>query len=141
MFTDMNPLLESIRFQLTEDVKRLDEQEQGDEAWGPGSDNDASIHGEPGESGASNENNIWDAFDAYMSDLVYDLMDKYDCDEEQATEFIFQVADDLAGDDMMLPIPAEDDPQAIAMWLGRAGTIGFERQVLDAALASSENEE
>lgn len=141
MVTEMNELLEDIRLRLAEDVKRLDEQEPGDEAWGPDSDNDAAIHGKPGESGAENENNIWDAFDAYISDLIDDLMEKYDVDEDDALEFIFQTADDLTDEGLMTPIPSEDDPQAVAMWLGRAGTVGFERQVLDAALASSDDDE
>lgn len=131
MNAEMNHLLEQMRTQLAE----------GEEAWGPNSDAKTGSEGEPGELGAENENNIWDAFDLYIGDMVDDLTEKYELDDDDALDFIFSVADDLAEDGKLPEIPVGDDEKAVALWLGKAGSFGFERMVLDAAEEEADSED
>lgn len=137
MNAEMNHLLEQMRTQL-----KTEAESDGEEAWGPESEPEDTDDGEPGEGGAENENNVSDAFDMYISDMVDDLMEKYELDEDGALDFVFSTADDLAAEGKLPEIPSEeDDAKGLAVWLGKAGSLGFERMVLDAALAASEGSE
>jgi hypothetical protein len=138
-FVEMSPLLEQMRESL---VAQLNEAE-GEEAWGPDSKSQSSkAPGKAGTSGAENESDdIWNAFDLYVNDLIDDLLELYEISEDEAIDFIFEVADDLAAEGKMPEIPTEEgDAKAVAAWVGAAGTIGFERMVLDAAEEAASEE-
>lgn len=136
MYAQMNTLLEQMRTQLKAEA------EGGEEAWGPDSDARGPGVGEPGESGAENEPDVWAAFDMYIGDIVDDLTEKYELDEDEALDFVFTIADDAVEDGLLPEIPDENaDEQAVAVWLGKAGSAGFERMVLDAAIEASEDSE
>lgn len=132
-FAEMNSVLDELRVQLMG---------EGQEAWGPDSvvQGDTS-GGKSGELGAENSSNIWDAFDFYVGDMVDDLTELYELSDDDALDFIFTVADDLAAENKMPEIPDGDDEKAVARWLGVAGSMGFERLVLDAAEAEAEDSE
>ncbi len=122
---EMNGVLSQMRVQL-----------EGEEAFGPDSDQQSSHTGDGkgGTLGAENENNIWDAFDFFIGNIVDNLLETFDISEDDAVDFIFTIADELAEDGKMPFIPSEDDDEkGVASWLGSAGTLGFERVVLDAA--------
>lgn len=127
----LTEMREHLRAQLAE----------GEEAWGPDSDAQGDTSGgAPGSTGATNASNVWDAFDLYIGDMVDDLLEEFDLTEEEAIDFVFGVADDLSADGKMPEIPSEeDDEQAVAKWLGVAGSMGFERMVLDAADEAAED--
>lgn len=131
---EMNSLLEAMRSHL---VSHLTE---GEEAWGPDSQVRSTGGGTPGSSGAENSSNVWDAFDLFVGEIVDDLLEEYEGDEESMLDFVLEIADELAAAGRMPPVPSdEDDPQAVARWLGVAGTMGFERAVLDAAAEAAED--
>lgn len=134
MNTEMAKVLTEMREQLRAELA------EGEEAWGPDSDAQGdSSGGQPGSTGASNNSNIWDAFDLYIGDMVDDLLEEYDLSEEEAIDFVFSVADDLAAEGKIPPIPTEEnDAKAVANWLGVTGSMGFERMVLDAAEEAAE---
>lgn len=128
MNAELNKVLTEMREQLAQHLT------EGEEAWGPDSEPQGTSGGSPGESGASNSSNVWDAFDFYIGEMVDDLLEEYDTDEDAAVEFVLSVADDLAAEGKMPPVPTEEDSaDTVAKWLGVAGTMGFERMVLDAA--------
>jgi hypothetical protein len=133
MTPEMNTLLEQMRTQLKTEA-------EGDAAWGPDAEPEGP-EGEPGESGAETESDVWEAFDRYIGDMVDDLMAKYELDENGALDFIFTVADDAAAEGRVPEIAVDDDPQGVAEWLAQAGSAGFERMVLDAAIEASEGAE
>ena len=71
-----------------------------------------------------------DAMELYLNKILGALVDN-GVEEEAAVDHIFAVSDALA--DKGLPsFPDEDSTQKdIAIWLGTAGTLGFEHYVLD----------
>lgn len=138
MNTELNELLDQMRLHLQ--TKPHLHEDEGEEAWGPDSDAEGDTSGsKAGLSGAENSSNIWDAFDLFVGDIIDDLIEKYSIDDGEALDFILSVADDLATEGKMPPVPEEEDgDQAVAQWLGVAGSMGFERMVLDAAIESAE---
>jgi hypothetical protein len=136
MYAQMNTLLEQMRTQLKTEA------EGGEEAWGPDSDAKGPGVGKPGESGAENEPDVWAAFDLYIGDIVDDLTEKYELGEDEALDFVFTIADEAVDSGMLPEIPDESaDEEDVAVWLGKAGSAGFERMVLDAAIEASEDSE
>lgn len=122
----MNESLEEIRVALAA--------QQEAAAWGPDSDAQGDTSGgEPGELGATNASSMWDAFDLYVGDIIDDLTELYELSDDEAMDFIFDLADALAEEGQMPPLPELDDAQEVSAWLGVATSIGFERMVLDDA--------
>ena len=118
----------SIAAKLEALRKRLSEQ---DEAWGPDSNIETDHEaGEAGEGGAENVSDINDTLIDYMLNLAGSVTDSYDVDEDEAIDFVFDVADQL-GEEGSLPfIPDETDLAGTAAWLGTAKTMGFGDMVL-----------
>lgn len=116
-------------------VKRMTE---GDEAWGPEAAADTEAEAEAGEGGADNAPAGVDAFDNYVLSIVASILDEYEMDEEEALDYVFYVADGLAEDGDLPPIPEDEDPQTNAEWLGKAQTMLFGELVLAALEAEAE---
>ena len=122
----VNGLLENIR-------KNLDE----DPAFGPEQPGVvAGSHGDsqPGEGGADNIPDTEDALDKYLNGCIESVVDECSVAEDDAIDFVFGVADELAEKGKLPEMPDEDaDDEDIALWLGKANTIGFQQVVLKAA--------
>ena len=124
----------SIASKLEALRKRLSEQE---EAWGPDSEVETDHEtGEAGEGGAENVSDINDTLIDYMLSIAGSVYENFDVDEDEAIDFVYDVADQL-GEEGTLPfIPEEDDLAGTATWLGTAKTMGFGELVL--ALAENQ---
>jgi hypothetical protein len=132
MTPEMTTLLEQMRTQLKARA------EGDDAAWGPDS-SPSGPEGEPGTLGAENETDVWQAFDMYIGDMVDDLMEDFELNEDDALDFIFEIAEAAAAEGKIPEIPMDDnDADSVAAWLGAAGSAGFERMVLDAAAAEAD---
>lgn len=86
-----------------------------------------------GEGGADNEPNIDDAFNLYL-DGIADSLIEMGYSEDEAISFVLDVADEMAAEGVLPPMPAEDALEdEVAVWLGTANTVGFANEVLSAA--------
>lgn len=119
-----------ISQQLEQLRKTLSEQAEGESV----------ADGEAGEGGAENVSDVNDNFYAYIDGIVGSILDEYDVDEEEAVDYVFAVADDLAQAGDLPEIPAEDDLVGTAEWLGKASSMLFGELVL-AAVESEFSEE
>lgn len=119
-----------ISQQLEQLRKTLSEQAEGESV----------VDGEAGEGGAENVSDVNDNFYAYIDGIVGSILDEYDVDEEEAVDYVFAVADDLAQAGDLPEIPAEDDLVATAEWMGKATSMLFGELVL-AAVESEFSEE
>lgn len=112
----------------------------GPEAVGQPSGTSATL-AEPGELEADNPTDANDAWNMYMINIVERLVAEFDMDQDDAVDFVFDCADELAeeGD---LPVVPEDDAsdQDVSLWLGTAQSIGFGGYVLAAARYDFEEE-
>lgn len=129
MRKDIQERLEALVSKMTE----------GEEAWGPTSDvsDDESA---AGEGGAENVSTIDNAFDSYILGIVASILEEYELDEEEAIDYVFYVADDLAEQGELPTIPEGEDPQETAEWLGKAQSMLFAELVM-AALESEAGED
>ena len=126
MTPQINTVLDTIRRKM-----------EGMEAFGPeipgvmpGSNN-ASL---PGDGGADNITDIEDTFDMFLSDIIDLLMFDSDIGEDEAADFIFYMADSMADEGMLPPMPDDGaDEEELAAWMGKAKSIGFSNRVLKAA--------
>lgn len=111
--------------------RRLVEQ---DEAWGPDSEVDTDHEaGKAGEGGAENVSDVNDTLINYMLSVAGSVADSYDASDDEAVDFVFDIADQF-GEDGTLPfIPEEDDLAGTAEWLGKAKIMGFGELVLAVA--------
>jgi len=128
-FSAANSLLTQIRRRLAE--------EDG-AAWGPEDEQPVVGHleGEPGdnETGADNVSDLGDVLDKYLSGIVSALMSSHDLSEDEAFEYIVDVADDLAAQGTLPALPDDDsDLEAYAAWYGQANSVKFDAYVMTAA--------
>jgi hypothetical protein len=82
---------------------------------------------------AKNRSDVGNTLDLYL-DMIFDhLVSELGLDEEAAQALIFRVADEKAasGDLPLMPTEKSSDDD-IAVWLGKAKTLGFEHEVLKA---------
>lgn len=112
-------------------------------AWGPEAvsqpPNSSTQNAEPGELEAENPTDVNDAMNMYLDSAVERLMGEFDMSEDDAIEFIFDCADEMAEDGDLPPLPEDEAPdQEISMWLGKANSVGFVSQCLRSARAQSE---
>lgn len=96
-------------------------------AWGPEAvgrpESDVAANAEPGTLGAENPTDVNDSVNQFLDNIAGRLIDEYDFDEDEAADFIFMCADELAG---LGSIPDEDaGDQQMSEWLGRAASVGF----------------
>ncbi len=102
-------------------------------AWGPESIS-ASVAGEtaqPGTLGAVNPSDADDAFNAYINNIIDQLIASCDMDENEAIDYVFDCADELS---TLPPIPEEGAPAIeVSTWLGTANSVEFGGYVLGRA--------
>lgn len=99
---------------------------------------------EAGEGGAENVTDVFDNFDNYIVGIVDLILAEYDMDEEEAVNFVFDVASSLEEDGSLPPIPdmeSEESVDAYAKWLGAAATMQFGHLVMAALEAEYEEED
>ncbi len=122
-------LVESLRASL----------EEG-EAFGPEGTPVSKVarEAEAGTLGAENPSDIADAVLSYLGDIVDSLMENFEVDEEEAFDFLFEIAAAMAEDGALPEMPEEDDDEGMAEWLGAAKTAGFAQEVLAAAAEMAE---
>lgn len=102
-------------------------------AWGPESVSSsvATDTAKPGTLGAINPSDADDAFNAYINNIVDQLVSNFDMDDDEAIDYVFSCADELT----TLPsIPDEGVPAIeVSTWLGTANSVEFGGYVLGRA--------
>lgn len=101
-------------------------------AWGPESRTDATnlSTSKPGEGGAENATDIPDALDKYISGIAGQLVAHYGKTKDGALSAIMKTARGLATDGTLPSLPSDSaDDSEIALWLGKAASIGFAQLV------------
>lgn len=132
MQTELNAKLAALR-------KRLSENE---EAWGPDSELETDhAEGQAGEGGAENVSDVNDVFDNFILGILDSVLAEYDMDEDEAIEYVFDVAASLEEDGTLPPIPDDEDLAGTAEWVGKAASMGFGEMVLSMLEADAEAEE
>jgi hypothetical protein len=129
MNTKINKLLTEIRHGMDEE-----------EAFGPeGTEpTNAAQDAKAGDLEAGNPSTVDDDIIAYIDGIVASMLELYEMTEDEAYDFISEVAAAMADAGMLPETPEEDDPNAIkAEWLGTAKTIGFAAEVMSAAEEAS----
>lgn len=113
----LNALMEEIRL-------RLEDEEEA----------------EPGDMSVPvNPDGTADALDAYVDDVVQALLDAYELDVEDAVGFVLELAEVFAEEGVLPPFPDEEDPAEMrSAWLGKAKSVGFAAEVLQAASEAAE---
>lgn len=119
MTPEVNALIGSIRTRMESQLEELGLLREEDSA--------------PGESGAVNGDDILDRFDAMIGQIADALLDEFDMSEDEAIDFVFDVADGMAEDGVIPDLPDDDDVQAVALWIGKAETAGLAAEVIKAA--------
>lgn len=85
------------------------------------------------ESDFEDDVDVEDALNNYLDDIADALIDM-GYDEDEAVDLVLDVADEMAEDGLMPPLPDEDAPlEDVALWLGTAATVGFGPEVMAAA--------
>lgn len=122
MTPSINRVLDEIRHSLNEEDVT---------AYGPESQREPTRHakGKPGEGGAENETNVIDALDAYLGSLA-DRLQNIGKSESEAWSIIRGAASKMASDGTLPSLPSDSSSDDdIALWLGKAGTVGFAQAV------------
>lgn len=91
-----------------------------------------------GELDALNDTTIADDVDAYFNEMIDQLTANYDVSDDEAMDFIFDVADEMAEEGLLPEMPDDDDDEALAAWLGTAKTAALHIHVAEAARESAE---
>ncbi len=104
------------------------------ESWGPdvtGVSDGSFLGGSAGEGGADNVSPAQDQLDEFLNDIAVQLSQAYDVDLEGAFEFIYSVADDMAEQELLPPLPDDDaSDEDAGFWQGTAETAGFGQHVM-----------
>lgn len=102
-------------------------------AWGPESVSSsiAADTAQPGTLGATNPSDADDAFNAYINNIVDQLVAEFDMNDDEAIDYVFSCADELT---TLPPIPDEGAPAIdVSTWLGTANSIEFGGYVIGRA--------
>jgi len=107
-------------------------------AWGPEAvdqpDSSTAKNAFAGDGGAENPTDVNDALNMYLVNIVDRLMDEFEMGEDEAADFIFSCADELAEDGDLPPMPEDGAAdQEVSVWMGKAHTLGFIGYVLGRA--------
>jgi hypothetical protein len=114
--------------QINEVLKQIHRKLETEAAWGPEvppvDEPGSHYSGAPGDGGAENETDIEDAVDFYFDNIVDRLTQEFGMSDEEGMDLIYSVADDMADEGMIPPMPGEeDDEEAVAAWLGKAKSV------------------
>lgn len=94
----------------------------------------ASVDAEAGEGGAVNPSDASDALDFYLNNMADLLGLEYGKTKSEAMSFVFSAVSQLVRDGMVPEIPGDNAaPQDIAIWLGKAKSVGLGAFVLGKA--------
>lgn len=119
MNPQVNELIGSIRLRMEASLRSfgmLDEEEAA-----------------AGTLGATNPTDVLDAFDAFIGGIADALLAEFDMSDDEAIDFVFEVADAMAEEGLLSPIPDEADIQALAAWIGKAESAALGAHVMQAA--------
>lgn len=126
---------------VLEDIRQTLEQEGGDDdavAFGPtGADStDAGTEAQAGTGAAINPSDASDTLDQYLTDIADLLVLEYGKNDNEAMNFVFSAASQLARDGLVPDMPEDSAaPEEIAIWLGKAKSVQFSSHVLGRARA------
>ena len=71
-------------------------------------------------------------FDDYMDSVLGAVLDEYDVDEDDAVDYIIEIADELADDGLLPYFPDEDSTsEEITDWVAAAQSAGFAGLVIE----------
>lgn len=112
-------------------------------AWGPEAvsqpPNSSAQNAAAGDNEADNPTDVNDAMNMYLDSAVERLMGEFDMSEDDAIEYIFDCADEMAEDGDLPPIPEDEAmDQEVSIWLGKANSVGFVGYCLGRARSESE---
>ncbi len=127
MTPDVNEVLNDIRLELAKS-----EAASGPET--PEVKDTSHLAGEPGVGEADNISDANDAVDKFLADVVDQLMLVTGMSEGAAFDFVFDFLDSESVSEHLPAIPDDDaDPEELATWLGKAGTLGVAAKIIKAA--------
>jgi hypothetical protein len=126
MTPQVTTLVESIRARMETRMRDLGFLHEGDDG------------AEPGELGAQNPDDVLNAFVAYVGGIADALLAEYEMSDDEAIDFVFGVAADMAAEGLLAPLPEGDDPDSLSLWMGQASTAGLAVVVMKAAEDSAE---
>ena len=81
---------------------------------------------------------VLDDFDGFIGAIADSLLAEFDLSEDDAIDYVFDVADEMAAAGTIPPLPSDDDPQTLAVWMGKAKSAGLAQEVMKAAEADAE---
>jgi hypothetical protein len=94
---------------------------------------------EPGEGEAENPSDAWNAMESYLNEVLDALLADYEMTDDEALDFVFSVADDLAAEGKLPEFPDDNaEETSVSEWMGKATTMGFQQEVMKAAEAEAE---
>ena len=81
-----------------------------------------------------NESPVQDQMDAYVMDIKDGIIQQYDVEPAEALDKVFEVADELADDGQLPPMPDDGSSDAeVTAWLAAARSMGFAAAVMSSA--------
>jgi len=127
MTPELNDVLAEVRQELAkteaESPASPETQEVGDHSH---------LDGSPGVGSADNIQDANDAVDKYIADVAAQLMVSAGMGEDEALDFVIDYLEDPE-DKHLSPLPEDDaDPEELALWLGKATTLGISAKILKA---------
>ena len=122
MDRQMNAVLEDIKAQILQDrTDALDEQEHH------------RMDSAPGTGMAHNVPEVLDSFERYLADIVDTIEVRADVPEGAAMAVLKGAVNELVDMGEIPPIPAEGDVDGMALWLGKAKSVGLGGYAMKAA--------
>jgi hypothetical protein len=91
------------------------------------------LDGSAGVGGADNIQDANDAVDKFIADIVAQLVLSAGMEEDEAFDFVFDFLDSM-DEKHLSTLPDDDaDPEELALWLGKATTLGISAKILKTA--------
>ena len=89
---------------------------------------------EPGTLGAYNKTEVQGEMDSYLLSIKDGLVQHFEIEPDDALDFVFECADDMAAEGILPPLPDDDaaDEDLVA-WMNAAKSQGFAQYVQDSA--------
>lgn len=125
MDTRMNELLAKARVNVLEPQVTALEEMLHSNTYG---------NSEGGTLGAYNKTPVQDELDGFLLDIKDGLVQHYEIEPDEALDYVFDTADELAANEELPAFPDDDAPdEDVVAWLNAAKSMGFAQYVADSA--------
>ncbi len=146
-----NELLAKVRARIEKDISEAGEEDPPDEDLSEDEDEgrefgfDAfevlerirerlEVDLDEGTGQAKNTSDVDTALNSYLNAILEHLVSELDMSEDEGQQLIYSVADKLAASGNLPPFPTdESSDDEVAIWIGKAKTLGFSNEVTKAA--------